>query len=96
MGRLPTGGAISAVVVDPENPPRVYASNNSGVFRSDDAGETWVSANQGLGDRESVSLALDPSVPRRLFALTAKGALYVTQDGASTWQALAGVPRPGT
>lgn len=71
MGRLPANVGASAIVSDPKQPRRVYAAGSAGVFRSDDAGQTWVSAGQGLPPGEVAALAIDPRQPRHLYATTA-------------------------
>ena len=49
MGGLPAGIGARAVVIDPQHPNRVYAVGGSGaVYRSNDAGQTWAAAGQGL------------------------------------------------
>lgn len=92
MGRLPatTGATTGArvVVIDPAQPKRVYAAGAAGLYRSDDAGQSWEPAGQGLPDGGVEALALDPRQPQRLYAATAAGALYRSDDGASSWRAL--------
>ena len=88
MGSLPAKTGAHLVLIDPKQPQRVYAAS-SGLYRSDDAGETWQAANTGLGAGGLVALALDPRQPQRLYAATPAGALYISEDGATTWQALA-------
>jgi photosystem II stability/assembly factor-like uncharacterized protein len=84
------------VVIDPKQPQRVYAAGDTGLYRSGDAGETWVAANQGLPTDGIVALALDPRQPQRLYAATATGALYTSDDGANSWRALAGASADAT
>ena len=86
MGRLPTGAGARVVVVDPDQPTRVYAASENGVYRSDDAGQSWAPASQGLQGQRMASLAVDPSRSRRLYALTMPGAVYVSEDGADSWR----------
>ena len=90
MGRLPNGPGPRAIVVDPNQPMRVYAASQDGVYRSDDAGQSWTPANEGLEGRQVASLALDSSRSPRLFALAQDGTVYFSQDGASTWHASLG------
>ena len=89
MGGLPAGIGARAVVIDPQHPNRVYAVGGSGaVYRSNDAGQTWAAAGQGLPGGKIAALALDPLHPERLYAATASEALYVSEDGARSWRAL--------
>lgn len=76
------------VLSDPTEPKRVYALGDSGLYRSDDAGESWKPASQGLPEAGVVALALDPQQPARLYAATSAGAIYLTDDGARSWRTL--------
>jgi photosystem II stability/assembly factor-like uncharacterized protein len=82
----PNGGYITAVVIDPFNPMVVYAGSwGSGMFKSQDNGQTWIPANQGLGNFYINSLAIDPTKPTTLYAGTYKNQLYKSVDGGNTW-----------
>lgn len=88
MGSLPTETTVRAMLIDPRNPTRVYAAGPAGVFRSDDAGQTWQRADQGLNGVTIVALALNPKQPDVLFAATAQGSLFRSDDGAASWRPL--------
>ena len=90
MGSLPASAEATLVLIDPEQPSRVYAADPATLYRSDDAGQTWESAGEGVPEPVA-ALALDPRQPERLYALTATGTLYRSEDGATTW-----APLPGT
>ena len=87
MGSLPANAEAMLVLIDPEQPSRVYAGDPTTLYRSNDAGQTWEPAGQGLPE-PVVALALDPRQPERLYALTASGTLYRSEDGAGSWQPL--------
>jgi len=86
VGRLPTSTSARAVVIDSQQPKRVYAACQTGMFRSDDGGATWSAANQGLGETDLASVAIDPRQPSRLFGLARSGAVYLSEDGAESWR----------
>lgn len=60
-----------------------------GLFRSQDGGLTWQSV-QAPADGSITALAVHPQDPQTVYAGTARG-LYVTRDGASTWEYVNGV-----
>lgn len=87
MGSLPTNTLIRTVAVDTETPQRVYAAGPAGLFRSDDAGQTWEKAGHGLPD-EPLAVALNPAAPETVFAVLLDGSVWQSTDGASTWTKL--------
>lgn len=90
MGSLPASAAATLVLIDPQQPVRVYAADEASLYRSDDAGQTWQPASEGLPSGGVAALALDPRQPQRLYAAATEGSLYVSEDGATTWRPLAG------
>ena len=90
MGSLPATAGAAQVVIDPQQPKRVYAVTEATLYRSDDAGQTWQPAADGLSADGIAALAVDPRQPQRLYAATAAGTLYLSEDGATTWRALPG------
>jgi len=95
VGRLPAQSPVGATVSDPQHPERVYAASGAGLFRSDDGGQTWNAASQGMDGPNALAIALDPRQPQHLYAATTSGRLYETDDGASTWRTTAGSPTGG-
>jgi photosystem II stability/assembly factor-like uncharacterized protein len=95
MGSLPVTSAntadktIRSIDVDPVKPQRVYAAGPAGLFRSDDAGLTWAAAANGLTG-EPLAIALDPRSPQTLLVVLNDGAVWRSNDGATTWEALKG------
>ena len=85
MGSLPAIAPVRSVAVDPQSPERVYAAGPAGVFRSDDAGLTWVNSATGLAI-EPLAVALDPFDPQTIFVVTMDAAVWQSLDGGSTWQ----------
>ena len=62
----------------------VYAGTyGSGVFRSDDSGDSWTTINEGLTDRKVCALlAVNEDT---VFAGTAEGGIFRTTDGGDSW-----------
>lgn len=98
---------VPLVAFDPVNPDNVYASVNGhsddfGVIKSNDGGETWSGA--GLVGSNIWALAIDPSNPSRIFAggfgsfsrPESAGRVYFSEDAGTTWRAsTAGLPSSG-
>ncbi|MDP9120823.1 MAG: hypothetical protein M3O15_05540, partial [Acidobacteriota bacterium] len=80
---LPANAAITDLILDPAATGRLYAATDTGVFVSNDRGDSWTSL--GLGSPPAVSaLALDPGTPGGpLYAATSQG-LYVLDRGECT------------
>ena len=91
MGSLPINSQVNKVVVDPRDPQVVFAAGPAGVFRSNDAGQTWEASGQGLVTTTIVALALNPAQPDRLYAASADGSLFRSEDSARSWQAITSV-----
>ena len=75
---------ITALVVDSSNSGQVYAGTLNGVYRSDDAGETWVRVSSGLYDLNIRALSLG-NQPGWIAAATGDG-VYRSYDHGETWQ----------
>jgi hypothetical protein len=91
--------AVAAIAIDLTNPDRVYiATADHGIFRSDDAGESWtnvsgaqkVRTNTRDGDR--TALLINPVSPNVMYLTTDDGVLRSTDSG-HTWPASLNVGR---
>ena len=75
---------VIGMAVDPLEPNIVYASTqNEGIFKSTDYGDSWKSVSTGLSGAITY-LTPDPADFGRLFASTAT-AFYLSEDGGVTW-----------
>ena len=84
--------------ISPSNPARIYATVDSeqegGVFRSDDAGETWtrISQDARLWGRGSdfAEIKVHPTNPDIVFSADVD--TWKSEDGGKTWIAFRGAP----
>lgn len=88
MGRLPNTTQVEALAIDPRRPERVYAAGPGGVFRSNDAGQTWEAAGEGLPAGSVAGLSLDPDHPDRVYAATSQGGIFRSDDEGKSWRSL--------
>jgi photosystem II stability/assembly factor-like uncharacterized protein len=76
----------------PERGDRLYASTDSGLYRTDDGGFTWVQSLRGLDRSFAGDVVVVPGTPDRLLLALARqrdgasGALYISTNGGVTWQ----------
>ncbi|MGZ6315827.1 MAG: WD40/YVTN/BNR-like repeat-containing protein [Anaerolineales bacterium] len=65
----------------------ILAGTTDGIFRSDDAGQSWREANSGLSSRHVRWLAYHPDISDREFAGTEPAGIFVSHDGGGAWRA---------
>lgn len=82
----------------PDRPERIFMQFHGGVYRSDDAGETWTDIAAGLPSDFAFPIAVDPADPDSAFVIpltagtdrvTAGGhaRVYETRDAGASWRA---------
>jgi hypothetical protein len=80
----------------PKRPERLFMQFHGGVYRSDDAGETWTSIADGLPSDFGFPMVLDPDDPDSAYVIplvadldrvTPDGRVrvYETRDGGASW-----------
>jgi photosystem II stability/assembly factor-like uncharacterized protein len=89
----------------PLQPDTLYMQFHGGVYRSDDAGETWDDIGGGLPSDFGFPLVVDPHDPDRAFVIPLTGAedrvtpegklrVFETRDRGGSWHALTdGLPQ---
>jgi photosystem II stability/assembly factor-like uncharacterized protein len=65
----------------------ILAGTTDGLYRSDDAGASWVPADRGLSTRHLRWLAYHPTISDREFAGTEPAGIFVSTDGGASWRA---------
>jgi len=85
MGSLPTNPLVYSVAVDTVTPERVYAVGPAGLFRSDDAGQNWMSTGQEF-PAELLAVTLHPVEPQTVIVVLVDHSVWRSTDRATTWQ----------
>lgn len=87
--------SASCVAVDPGRPERVYCAAGRGVWRSDDAGESWRRVFEGLPGDSVTSLAVSAAERAGAFGVayvgTEPSAVFRSEDGGETWRRCEGL-----
>ncbi len=74
---LPVRGVITAFTADPRMPGLLWAARDGGgVYRSTDAGESWINAGMGMGDNLTLALAVNYQAPGGVLAGTASAGIW--------------------
>ncbi|HEX9083119.1 MAG TPA: hypothetical protein VF836_00155, partial [Gemmatimonadaceae bacterium] len=84
--------------IAPSNPRRMYATVDAptlgGIYRSDDAGETWKRSNDEVRvwgrASDFAEVKVDPRNPDVVYS--ANTSTYRSSDGGTTWTAIKGAP----
>lgn len=92
----PASRYISCIAVDPSNAQRVWVTISQmgagHVYRSDDAGVTWVNRSAGLPNIAVNAVVVDPANFKRVWVAADVG-VYQTLDLGATWTAFSnGLP----
>jgi photosystem II stability/assembly factor-like uncharacterized protein len=95
--------AIYSIALAKSAPDTLYAMTYGGICKTTDGGKQWQllpeTAKSKLGivplRHASVrGVAIDPTNPDIVYAGSAKGQLYKTEDGGKTWRKLDYLPKP--
>jgi len=99
------GQCVHKVVTHPSNPSRMFLQHHWGVYRSDNAGDSWDDIGKGLPSDFGFAMEIDPHDANTVYIIpiesdefrcTPEGKLrvYRTKDGGESWHALtAGLPQ---
>lgn len=80
---------IRALAVYPQDPNRLLAGSEVGLYRSEDKGATWDLVESPIPDGAQIwSVAVHPTNPDIIFAGTKPPGLYRSTDGGAHWEKL--------
>ena len=99
------GQCVHKVVSHPSNPDRMFLQHHWGVYRSDDAGDSWQDIGKGLPSDFGFAMEIDPHDANTVYIIPiesdefrctpeAKLRVYKTKNGGESWEALTnGLPQ---
>ena len=79
---LTTYGTVHNLIINPNSPNILYAESGK-LFKSDDAGETWISLFNG---QPINCVAIDSNNSSNLLVGTNNGKVWLSQNGGTAWQ----------
>lgn len=86
-------GELHDIVIDADNPNRMFAGGLNGLFRSEDGGQSWRQISAGLDPAANVnSILLDPTDRKIVYIATLELGAYVSLDGGDSFSPLGQVP----
>jgi photosystem II stability/assembly factor-like uncharacterized protein len=101
------GQCVHKMVRHPSRPDRMFLQHHFGLYRSDDAGDSWRAASKGVPSDFGFPMAMHPRNPDTVYILPlqadefrcppeGKLRVYRTRDGALSWKPLTrGLPQEG-
>jgi photosystem II stability/assembly factor-like uncharacterized protein len=99
------GQCVHKVVSHPSNPSRMFLQHHWGVYRSDNAGDSWDDIGQGLPSDFGFAMEMDPHDANTVYIIPiesdefrctpeAKLRVYRTRNGGESWEGLTdGLPQ---
>lgn len=81
-------GDVRALVVAPNDPKRLLAGFEHGVFETRDAGLNWQQVHGPFDGKQVWSIAFDPGEPTTVFVGICPSAVFRSRDGGATWETL--------
>jgi photosystem II stability/assembly factor-like uncharacterized protein len=79
------GQTVFVMVRSPSEGSTWLAGTTQGVYRSGDSGLSWVRTGLGAKDVTVTALAIDPSLPTRIYAGTKTDGVFASLDGGRSW-----------
>lgn len=76
---------VTRIKVDPHQSDTVYAATLSGLYKTDDGGQSWTRIGATLSDQMLSDLILDPTHQHVVY-VTNRDGVFRSEDGGVTWE----------
>ncbi len=96
IGPATTSGRVLDIAVNPKNRAQFYVASVGGVFKTNNAGATWISLFDGEGSFSIGCITLDPKDPNTVWvgsgernsqrSVSYGDGVYRSDDGGKTWK----------
>ncbi len=80
-----SGETVVEIALHPTKPNLLYVATNDYIFKTRDAGKTWVNVSKGMTHSRVISLAVDPLLPANVYAGTKGDAVFKSFNGGQQW-----------
>jgi photosystem II stability/assembly factor-like uncharacterized protein len=80
------GKGLMCLAVDPSGQNLYAGFFKDGIYRSNDGGKSWQKKSDGVTESDVRALGIHPRDPKLLFAGTEPCALFVSRNGADSWE----------
>lgn len=89
------GQKTNRLALDPRNEDHLYVATDEGLWKSEDGGEDWIRADDGIQFDRVTAVAVHPKKTKNgksiVYAGTEPSKLYYSEDEAKTWTEFTGV-----
>lgn len=85
---FPLGSQVRAMAVYPDNPNRILAGADNGIYRSEDKGASWEKLWSPMDGVPIWSIAIDPEDTNTVFVGIKPAALFRSRDDGESWTKL--------
>ncbi len=85
---LPDETQVQAITPHPNEPGVLYIGTHTGVYRSDDAGDSWRHLPLPDANVQVWAIAFDPSDANVIYAGTQPTGMFRSEDAGESWQRL--------
>ncbi|CAI8050436.1 Xyloglucanase [Geodia barretti] len=85
---FPLGSQVRAMAVYPDDPSRILAGADNGIYRSEDKGASWGKLWSPMDGVPIWSIAIDPEDTETIFVGIKPAALFRSRDDGQSWTKL--------